>query len=221
MHKRLFLAATLAAAGALAGCQTPSPRAPLYTPQQQAKSFGYSEKRVSPGLYEVSYVGPRTRIATWGDPHQADVKAVKMAAGDMARLRAADLALKKGFPAFKIEKFESDATVNRDDYYPWGPTVGFGFGVGHHYGHHGPFTGIGIGFPYGYGPYGYGGGNRSDAKARVKMQVRMLPAPGPDGEDAAKVLQELRGKYASEAAGAGTPGAGTPGNVKPPATPTE
>ena len=213
MHNRLFLAATLAAAGALAGCQTASPRAPLYTPQQQAKSFGYSEKQVSPGLYEVNYVGPRTRIATWGDPHQADVKAVKMAAGDMARLRAADLALKKGFPAFKIEKFESDATVNRDDYYPWGPTVGFGFGLGHNYGHHhhGPFTGIGIGFPH-----GYGGGNRSDAKARVKMQVRMLPAPGPDGEDAAKVLRDLRGKYASEAAGAGTPG-----TVKPPATPTE
>lgn len=186
---------TAAAAVLLAGCQTAAPRKPLYTSQQQAKSFGYSEKEISPGLYQVQYAGPRTRVATYGDTHKTDVKNVKSAARDMARLRAADLALKKGFPAFRIEKVENDATVRREDYYPWSPTVGFGFGYGHG-GYHGPFTGIGFAYPY-------AGGYRSDAAAKVTMQVRMLPEPGPDGEDAAKTLAELRTRYGGEASGAG------------------
>lgn len=205
MNRGISVIAALAAAALLAGCQTAAPRKPLYTSQQQAKSFGYSEKLVSPGLYQVQYIGPRTRVATYGDTHKSDVKNVKSAARDMARLRAADLALKKGFPAFKIEKVENDATVRREDYYPWGTSVGVGFGVGHG-NFHGPFTGVGFGFGY---PF-YGGGYRADAVAKVTMTVRMLAEPGADGEDAAKVLAELRKHYGGEAAAAGNKAGAVP-----------
>ena len=101
--KRLLL--PLLASLALAGCAT----APtLYQPAAGPKAVGYSEYRIEPGRYRITFQG-----GPGAPPQQVT---------DYALLRAADLAIADGYDWFRVsDRFMQGRPDN-------GPRVSFGVG---------------------------------------------------------------------------------------------
>ena len=124
--KRLILAA--AAVLALAACaSTPT----VYQPAASATAVGYSDFRIEPGRYRITFRGGS------GAPPQQVV--------DYALLRAADIAIDQGYDWFRVyDRFtESNG-------YDTGPHVGVGVG-GSNYGHSSSM-GVGVGTSFNLGP---------------------------------------------------------------------
>jgi hypothetical protein len=128
--KRLILAAVLATAAlALAGCETVPTR---YQPAAGPRGVGYSEYRIEPGRYRVTFHGGP------GAPRQQ--------VEDYALVRAADLAIADGYDWFRVA---DRALEGRSDS---GPRVSLGVG-GATFGRHSAVgVGVGQGFDLGGGP---------------------------------------------------------------------
>lgn len=123
------LIASLLAAASLAGCAT-TPT--LYQPAARADAVGFSEYRIEPGRYRVTFRGGP------GAPIQQ--------VGDYALLRAADLALAQGYDWFRVA---DRVTEGRPDN---GPRIGVGVG-GADFGRRGGFgLNTGTSFSLGGGP---------------------------------------------------------------------
>lgn len=124
--KRLIIAV---AALSLAACAT----APtLYQPAAGPQAVGYSEYRIEPGRYRVTFRGGP------GAPPQQVM--------DYALVRAADLAIAEGYDWFRVaDRF----TEGRPDN---GPRIGLGVGGGDYGYRSGVSVGVGTSFNLGGGP---------------------------------------------------------------------
>jgi hypothetical protein len=146
--KRLVLSAL--AALAVSACAT----APtVYQPASGPTAIGYSEYRIEPGRYRVTFRG--------GPGASAEQVT------DFAIVRAAELALADGYDWFRIsDRLVSQVAPNN------GPQVSLGFG-GMSYGHHSA-TGVGVGTGF-----DLGGG----AALAATLEVFMGRGPKPEGVD--------------------------------------
>ncbi|OHB26517.1 MAG: hypothetical protein A2790_19040 [Phenylobacterium sp. RIFCSPHIGHO2_01_FULL_69_31] len=125
--KRLVVVA--AAALSLAACAT----APtLYQPAAGPQSVGYSEYRIEPGRYRVTFRGGP------GAPPQQVM--------DYALVRAADLAISEGYDWFRVADRFTEGRPDR------GPRVGVGVGGGDYGYRSGVSLGVGTTFNLGGGP---------------------------------------------------------------------
>lgn len=124
--KRLIIAA---AALSLAACAT----APtLYQPAAGPQAVGYSEYRIEPGRYRVTFQGGP------GAPPQQVM--------DYALVRAADLAIRDGYDWFRVADRFTEGRPDR------GPRVGVGVGGGDFGYRSGVSVGVGTTFNLGGGP---------------------------------------------------------------------
>lgn len=175
-------AAAVALVLIVAGCQTPPPR-PLYRPIAEAESYGYSERRIADGNYEVTYVGPRHRVPANRITREANIEALSVQAEEVAELRAAELALASGYAAYRITDRRTDAEVtieNYDFYYP-GP---------YYYPHHRPYN-----YPFLFGP-SYS--SQALAQVRSVLTVGMEKAAADDTTDAAARRDLLMQRYVEQ-----------------------
>ena len=126
--KRLFLAAA-AASLALSACAT----APtLYQASNGPQAVGYSEYRIEPGRYRITFRGGP------GAPAQQ--------VADYALLRAADLAVAEGYDWFQVADRFSEGRPDT------GPRIGVGLGGGDYGRRSGVSLGLGTSFNLGGGP---------------------------------------------------------------------
>ena len=138
------------AALSLAACAT----APtVYQPAAGPNDVGYSEYRIEPGRYRVTFRG-----GPGAPPEQVT---------DLALIRAADLALADGYDWFRVsDRFIRQAAGDR------GPDVSLGVG-GMSFGRHSATgVGIGTGFNLGSGP-----------ALAATLEVFMGRGPRPPGLD--------------------------------------
>ena len=157
--KQLLLPAL--AALSLGACAT----APThFQPASGPRAVGFSEMRIEPGRYRVTFQGGPGAPA-------AQVQ-------DYALLRAADLALAQGYDWFRV----TDRTTSQNGYS--GATLGVGIG-GMSFGRHSA-TGVGLST----GGIPLGGGPMLVASLEVLMGKGAQP-PGPDVYDARGVRQSL------------------------------
>jgi len=124
--KRLIIAF---AALSLAACAT-TPT--LYQPQARPDGVGYSEYRIEPGRYRVTFRGGP------GAPPQQVL--------DYALVRAADLAIRDGYDWFQVADRFSEGLPDR------GPRVGVGVGGADFGRRSGVSLGVGTSFNLGGGP---------------------------------------------------------------------
>lgn len=124
--KRLIIAV---AALSLAACAT-TPT--LYQPAAGPQAVGYSEYRIEPGRYRVTFRGGP------GAPPQQVM--------DYALVRAADLAIAEGYDWFRVaDRFTEGRPEN-------GPRIGLGVGGGDYGYRSGVSVGVGTSFNLGGGP---------------------------------------------------------------------
>lgn len=154
------LIATLLAAASLAACaSTPT----LYQPATGPTSSGYSEYRIEPGRYRITFRGGP------GAPAQQ--------VSDYALLRAADLALAEGYDWFRVADRLMDARPDN------GPRLGVGVGGADFGRRSGVSLGMGTSF-------NLGGGPRLSSTIEVVMGRGERPR-GPDTYDARALRQNL------------------------------
>lgn len=124
------LAAVLACA-ALAACASPAPT--IYVPAAGPQAVGYSEYRIEPGRYRITYRG-----GPGAPPAQVQ---------DYALLRAADLTLATGYDWFRVAD-RSLRQVGADS----GPRFSVGVGGASFGGHSAVGLGVNRSFDLGGGP---------------------------------------------------------------------
>jgi len=124
--KRLMIAA---AALTLAACATPPT---LYQPAAGPQAVGYSDYRIEPGRYRITFRGGP------GAPPQQVM--------DYALVRAADLAIAQGYDWFRVADRFMEGSPDR------GPRVGVGVGGGDFGYRSGVSVGLGTSFNLGGGP---------------------------------------------------------------------
>jgi hypothetical protein len=124
---RPILAAAVALS--LAACATPPT---LYQPAAGRHAVGYSEYRIEPGRYRITFQG-----GPGAPPQQVS---------DYALLRAADLAIADGYDWFRVaDRFMSGEPDS-------GPRVGLGLGSSDYGRHSSVGLGLGTSFSLGGGP---------------------------------------------------------------------
>jgi hypothetical protein len=177
---------------ALGGCATRQPPVAAMVAQSITGDYGYSEKVLAPDRYQVTFVSPQLRATR--DPNQNHgLESERQRVYDLALWRAAQLAVEKGYPAFKVEQESRDVDVAVNTYYP-APVPIFG-----------PFRTWYWPYGYGYGywpgyyddPYYYGYRSRAAGRVTVNLTVAMLQQPAEGSLDAAATVERLRKAYAS------------------------
>lgn len=164
---------------------------PLYTPQEVARTYGYAEQALPDNRYRVSYVAPSsTGFDTGPANRRAHADAQVALAYDLALLRAANIALEKGFPAFAVSDRVNDVAADlRTDYYdPWP----YRWNRRRY-----PFD------PYPYYPY-YSYDRTATIGAAVTLTIELRIAVGPGTFDAAAIRSEVMARWPDAA---GKPGA--------------
>lgn len=95
-----------------------APNAPLYAPLQAAGSHGYTDERLEPTHFKVSYTAPPVTSSGFSKAqNDKDAEQRVALAYDMALWRASELALQNGFPAFSVVDRSNDVTVDHRYYY--------------------------------------------------------------------------------------------------------
>lgn len=96
----------------LAGCTTPVPR-PAMVAYGQTGDFGYQERDLGEGRYEVGYLGSWISLSWSESRTDPRLEAEREKVRDLALWRAAQLADEKGAPSFKLEHEEIDNEIER------------------------------------------------------------------------------------------------------------
>lgn len=165
-HLLPALAALSLTAASLAGCAS----APtVYQAATPANPIGYSEYRIEPGRYRITF--------------QGGASAAPQQVMDLALRRAADLAIAEGYDWFQV----SDRSVRPTSSSSGGPRMSFGVGGASFGGHSSVGMGVGTGFDL-------GGGNSYGSPA-ASIEVLMGKGRKPDSVDAydAHALQQTLG----------------------------
>jgi hypothetical protein len=125
---RFFTWVLLAAAlGALTGCATRTSR-PAMAAATPASGFGYSDTKLAPDRYEVSYATPALTLPADAKARASAVEKEKQQAFDLALWHAAKIALAGGFTQLSIGPAHRNADVQvKKLYSPAAPGV---FGPG-------------------------------------------------------------------------------------------
>lgn len=150
---------------------------PLYKPQANSGSAGYSEQQLDQNQYRVTFTGTRS---TSRDRVE-----------DGLMLRAAEVTKSSGFSHFLVD----DRQVSRDgdDWRdPWrvGPRFSFGYGYGYgRYGLYDPFA-------YRFGYLDRFDDSRFVASADIAMLTAAEAAREPRATDAGQVIANLSPKFA-------------------------
>jgi len=109
-------AAGLAAALLLCACAT----GPVYRPKASEAGIGYSDERIAPDRYRVSFSG--------------DVETTRAQVEDYLLRRAAEITMHAGYSHFLLDNRVTEADTNfyrtTDN---WDPETGLGFGLGRRY----------------------------------------------------------------------------------------
>lgn len=160
--KRLVLSAL--AALSLAACATPT----VYQPAMRPQDVGYSEYRIEPGRFRVTFRG--------GDGASAGYVT------DLAIRRAADLAIQEGYDWFRVSDRFVEARPGTGPRF----SVGVGGGSSSWGRRSGSSVGVGLGTTFG------GGG---DMALTATLEVLMGKGPKPPGVDVydAREIQRAAG----------------------------
>jgi hypothetical protein len=162
----------------LAACAT-QPRS-LYAPFGQLGGYGFTEEQLSETRLRVRYEAPtRTAYDAGRIERERQASGRVALAYDMALLRAADLALARGFPAFAVTERQNDVAVEVEPDYPY---------FGDPFLFHGPFYRRHLHRPAFYFP-------QSTVGAGVTLLVELRRTPGGDALDARATAARLRAKY--------------------------
>lgn len=156
------LAIAIAAALALSACAT-TPT--TYQPAVGANAVGYSELRIEPGRYRVTFRG-----GPGASPQQVT---------DYALLRAADLAIAEGYDWFRVADRYLQGQPDR------GPRIGVGIGGADYGRRSGVSLGLGTSFSLGGGP--------AVASTIEVVMGRGERPPGGDVYDARALRRNLGG----------------------------
>lgn len=204
MHRRIDAARPLLLALVvlvLAGCagKKPPPLVPAMVPFSANGDYGYSETALAPDLYAVTFVSPS--LSAHGDPGQDyGLDGEKQRVAALAQWRAAQLAIEKGYPAFRVENETRDADVTVVNPPAPPPYVSAPLRT-----MSGPPCRWDCDRPIGYwgDPYfnpvydeWYRRGH-SSGRVTARLTVRMLSAATPDAQDAAQTAERLRAAYGS------------------------
>ena len=168
MRRKAVLASATLLSLAAAGCSTPD-----YRPYRSG--VGYSEAQIAPREFDVIYEGP-------------DSMSVGEAV-ELAKVRAAEVALLNGKPHFEILEREAGQTLEADydpGLYGGGPRLGVGLGTGYRRG-----VGVGLGTTIGTG---FGGGYDVDDHPVAVLRVVLLDEPTENSFDADVVLADARAR---------------------------
>jgi hypothetical protein len=157
----------------LAACAT---QPTVYQPAAGPTGVGYSEQRIEPGRYRISFRGGRG-----APPEQV---------ADFALLRAADLTLAEGYDWFRV----ADRFVSQQGYSGGGTSVSVGGGSSNWGRHSSSGVGVGVGFDLG----SLGGGPAFTQSMEVVMG-RGAPPRGGDVYDAREIRRAIgaRAGYAT------------------------
>jgi hypothetical protein len=111
MSNRLATLVSLLLLAFAAGACSSTPR-PLYVPFGPS-NYGYTEKATGDVSYEISYRAPHFITYAYGRATRDRITEQQLSiAHDMALLRAADLALSRGLPAFRETRRDNDVKVD-------------------------------------------------------------------------------------------------------------
>jgi hypothetical protein len=164
-----------------------APNPPLYVPLQAGGDHGYTEVRVSPTRYQVTFKAP---VAIYPALNKSAARSHAehrtTLAYDMAMWRAAELALENGFPAFKITDRSNDVSTD----YRYG-TYGAPFYppcYDPRFGPDGPCPSFGFSSPSAFDRYAW-------IEAGVTLTVEFESAIRPGLFDAREAVDKLRAQY--------------------------
>ena len=119
MHAPLrlpFTVGLVAIAGFLLAACASGPSYPLYSPQALTGTFGYSEQKLSPTSFKVTYVTPQRSSIDSRSAVDERRQAMLTMSNDFALCRAADLALANGQKEFRVTRRDNDVDVQRSTY---------------------------------------------------------------------------------------------------------
>jgi len=198
--RRRLTAGCILLAVALGACANPPPPAlPAMVARSANGDYGYAETAGGPDLYTVTYVTPS--LPAPGDPaNDYGLGGQKQRAYSLALWRAAQLAIEKGYPAFRVENESRDVNVTLTP--PAAPppylTTPLRTALG-------PPCRWDCGNPIGYWDDSYFNPRydewyiRSRASGRVvaTLTVRLLPTMADGAQDAAATEKQLRATYAA------------------------
>jgi hypothetical protein len=197
------LAAALILPAVLGGCETPAPR-PAFTAYGQSGNFGYSDARLADDYYQVTYVTPYVPASADPKARDASLAEEKSKAYDLALWRAAQLAEKGGYPAFRVESESRDAsvTVRKQPTFPYGydPLWAY-YGSGPVY-QTSPFYGnppyqTGSNYSH-YGQNSYNSyASQAVATITADIKVRLLKETTPGSLDSKATESQLAARYGS------------------------
>ncbi|HTO85152.1 MAG TPA: hypothetical protein VMQ73_23235 [Methylomirabilota bacterium] len=198
--RRGLTAGGILLAVAVGACANPPPPAlPAMVARSAGGDYGYAETAQGADLYTVTYVTPS--LPAPGDPdNDYGLAGQKQRAYSLALWRAAQLAVEKGYPAFRVEHESRDVNVIRTP--PVAPppylTTPLRTSLG-------PPCRWDCGNPIGYWDDSYFNPRydewyiRSHASGRAvaTLTVKMLPAMADGAQDAAETEKQLRATYAT------------------------
>lgn len=178
---------------AVAACSAPAPR-PAMVQETDEVRYGYSDRELSDGRFEVTYQTPVLRTSASTLSRDDDIAAEKRRAYDLALWRAAQIAIDRGYERILVDTSHSDAEVEVDEnIYP-------GYGSPW-YGGYGYYNG-GWPDPYGYrySPFFYAPPYyRSFAYMKVTVTLTVSEAYPANAKalDALATAARLSTQYAS------------------------
>jgi hypothetical protein len=192
-HRFRFGAALCAAVLLLmaAGCTPPPPR-PAMVAQTGEITYGYADRDLGEGRYEVSYETPVLRTSSNSIGREDDIETEKRRAYDLALWRAAQIATERGYERIVVASSNSEANVEveEDAYYPgyggWYGAYGYGGWPDPYYGH------------YAYSPFAYAPPyHRRYAymQVTVTLTVREAGASDADTLDAQATAARMATQY--------------------------
>jgi hypothetical protein len=98
----------------VAACVATVPPRPVMSPWSEDARFGYSDRALDETQIEVNYKTPFTLIRDDPTERSLRVEEVRELANDLALLRAAEIALARGFPALSVvdSKFDTQTEIH-------------------------------------------------------------------------------------------------------------